>query len=343
MSKDDKELKLMNALTDLPDDMLLEAEWEEDVTPTAKRSRHWIPILIAAAALVFGLISLGFVSGRPRVEEDAEEAAGRTEEASAGFSTPVPGRENADSAQQTESTETKITAEPKGTEPGKTEESKWTETGETAEPRGTETGETEEPKGTEPGKTEESKWTETGETAEPRGTETGETEEPKGTEPGDTAENTKPAENTGMKEKRKETSKKYDSTNEQELCYDSDSYVPGKEESKMADSSDMMICDMMNMETGGGLTGKGWLRLGTKWYYFHEGNRFTGVSRIDGTWYIFDDDGVLQSTIGTKLTDGWKKVGNYWYYFKNGALVDGELTIGGKEYTFEDSRMTGGP
>ena len=310
MSKDDKELKLMNALTDLPDDMLLEAEWEEDVTPTAKRSRHWIPILIAAAALVFGLISLGFVSGRPRVEEDAEEAAGRTEEASAGFSTPVPGRENADSAQQTESTETKITAEPKGTEPGKTEESKWTETGETAEPRGTETGET---------------------------------EEPKGTEPGDTAENTKPAENTGMKEKRKETSKKYDSTNEQELCYDSDSYVPGKEESKMADSSDMMICDMMNMETGGGLTGKGWLRLGTKWYYFHEGNRFTGVSRIDGTWYIFDDDGVLQSTIGTKLTDGWKKVGNYWYYFKNGALVDGELTIGGKEYTFEDSRMTGGP
>ena len=310
MSKDDKELKLMNALTDLPDDMLLEAEWEEDVTPTAKRSRHWIPILIAAAALVFGLISLGFVSGRPRVEEDAEEAAGRTEEASAGFSTPVPGRENADSAQQTESTETKITAEPKGTEPGKTEESKWTETGETAEPRGTETGET---------------------------------EEPKGTEPGDTAENTKPAENMGMKEKRKETSKKYDSTNEQELCYDSDSYVPGKEESKMADSSDMMICDMMNMETGGGLTGKGWLRLGTKWYYFHEGNRFTGVSRIDGTWYIFDDDGVLQSTIGTKLTDGWKKVGNYWYYFKNGALVDGELTIGGKEYTFEDSRMTGGP
>lgn len=99
----------------------------------------------------------------------------------------------------------------------------------------------------------------------------------------------------------------------------------------------------MYVKSGGSLARNEWLLLGTKWYYFRDYNLVTGAQRINGTWYIFDDNGILQSCIGKKLKDGWKKAGKYWYYFKGGALVNGSLTIGGKEYTFEDSRMIGGP
>ncbi len=99
----------------------------------------------------------------------------------------------------------------------------------------------------------------------------------------------------------------------------------------------------MYVKTGGRLAENEWLELEGKWYYFRDHIRVTGVRKINGTWYIFDDNGVLQSTLGKRLKDGWKKSGNEWYYFKGIDLVNGSLSIGGKEYTFEDSRMIGGP
>ena len=99
----------------------------------------------------------------------------------------------------------------------------------------------------------------------------------------------------------------------------------------------------MYVKAGGRLAENEWLKLEGKWYYFNNYSCVTGAKRINGTWYIFGDDGALQSTLGKLLKNGWKMSGNDWYYFKGGALVNGSLSIGGKEYTFEDSRMIGGP
>jgi len=99
----------------------------------------------------------------------------------------------------------------------------------------------------------------------------------------------------------------------------------------------------MYVKAGGRLAENEWLNLEGKWYYFHNYSRVTGAQRINGTWYLFGEDGVLQSTLGKLLKDGWKKAGSEWYYFRGGALVNGSLSIGGKEYTFRDSRMIGGP
>ena len=99
----------------------------------------------------------------------------------------------------------------------------------------------------------------------------------------------------------------------------------------------------MYVKAGGRLAENEWLNLEGKWYYFHNYSRVTGAQRINGTWYLFGEDGTMQSTLGKLLKDGWKKAGSEWYYFRGGALVNGSLSIGGKEYTFRDSRMIGGP
>ena len=99
-------------------------------------------------------------------------------------------------------------------------------------------------------------------------------------------------------------------------------------------------------KAGGKLAYNEWLTIGSKKYYFGGYNgyyRQTGVQRIDGVWYIFDNDGALLLTLGKTLPNGWKQAGENWYYFKGKNIVNGALNIGGKIYGFDSSRMVSGP
>ena len=69
----DRKIDLMDAFTDLPDDMILEAAWKEDEIPTGESEtsegigRRWLPLCISiAAALVLGLISWRLFSDNSR-------------------------------------------------------------------------------------------------------------------------------------------------------------------------------------------------------------------------------------------------------------------------------------
>ena len=144
-------IEFMRALTDLPDDMILESAWKEDEGSVGKGRRCWLPILIfAAAALVVGFISWGVFSGRPRVEKEdttevemvtdavistersseevdignSSEDIGKDNEieehTSPGSNTAVPSNGGSDDTQRTESTEPKMTENTEQAETGKT-------------------------------------------------------------------------------------------------------------------------------------------------------------------------------------------------------------------------------
>ena len=155
-------VQFMRALTDLPDDMILEAAWKEDEGLSDKGRRRWLPIFIsAAAAVVIGFISWRIVSGRPRVETESttenetvneaainngksseendtgkfSESSGKENETEAhtpsGFSTTFPSKGEKEDAQRTESTEPKVTETTEST--GNTESTENSESTENTE------------------------------------------------------------------------------------------------------------------------------------------------------------------------------------------------------------------
>ena len=93
------------------------------------------------------------------------------------------------------------------------------------------------------------------------------------------------------------------------------------------------------VKKGGRLASDEWLQLGKNWYYFNGRYRCTGVQKIDGKWYIFNDAGVMTKQLGKVLPQGWVEAGSDWYYFKDDILINGSLKIGSKIYSFHESRM----
>ena len=52
-----------------------------------------------------------------------------------------------------------------------------------------------------------------------------------------------------------------------------------------------------------------------KWLYYENNKPVTGWKQIDGTWYWFDDSGLMQA-------GGWREIGGKWYYcFPDGAMA----------------------
>ena len=88
-------------------------------------------------------------------------------------------------------------------------------------------------------------------------------------------------------------------------------------------------------------------------YYGENGVAARGVQTVDGTIYLFYDDGGLwkdgKCTIEDKLyisnedgvatelkSNGWTKVGNHWYYTESGELIENQVKkIGNKLYGFD--------
>ena len=73
-----------------------------------------------------------------------------------------------------------------------------------------------------------------------------------------------------------------------------------------------------------------WVQGENGWHYFDNNKQATGWKQIDGKWYFFNAEGVMQKW--------WVKDGNTWYYLNgSGAMETGWLQDGGKWYFLEAS------
>ncbi len=77
-----------------------------------------------------------------------------------------------------------------------------------------------------------------------------------------------------------------------------------------------------------------WIKTGSKWQYRHPGDFYSkdGWEIINNKWYLFDDEGWLQT--------GWQKLYNHWFYLggvNDGALKTEWQRIRKKWYYFTDN------
>lgn len=68
-------------------------------------------------------------------------------------------------------------------------------------------------------------------------------------------------------------------------------------------------------------------------YYIDHGRMITGIKLIDNQYYLFGEDGILQSN--QPLVEGWNFIQGHYYYFENGQLANGWKTINGQAYYFD--------
>ena len=95
----------------------------------------------------------------------------------------------------------------------------------------------------------------------------------------------------------------------------------------------------------------GWRYEGNKAYYYDtDGTLVQGARKIDGYWYFFQGNGVMQKgwrKDGSKLyyydskghlVFGTQKIDGYWYYFQNnGAAYTGWRNDDGKRYYYDSN------
>lgn len=73
-----------------------------------------------------------------------------------------------------------------------------------------------------------------------------------------------------------------------------------------------------------------WVQEEAGWKYYASNKAVTGWKQVDGKWYFFNAEGVMQKW--------WVKDGNTWYYLNgSGAMQTGWLQDGGKWYYLENS------
>ena len=73
-----------------------------------------------------------------------------------------------------------------------------------------------------------------------------------------------------------------------------------------------------------------WVQEEDGWKYYASNKAVTGWKQVDGKWFFFNAEGVMQKW--------WVKDGNTWYYLNgNGEMQTGWLQDGGKWYYLENS------
>lgn len=131
----------------------------------------------------------------------------------------------------------------------------------------------------------------------------------------------------------------------------------------------VIVIGMSILSTGALAAGStGWRQNAYgEWYYLSSGSLAFGWKKISGSWYYFDDSGIMLSdglyelsdgnyyyflssgrmatgwrqvpfsdgsvewlyfnSDGSLFLDGWKKLGGYWYYFEDGFYYHGGLAV----------------
>ena len=73
-----------------------------------------------------------------------------------------------------------------------------------------------------------------------------------------------------------------------------------------------------------------WVQEEAGWKYYASNKAVSGWKQVDGKWFFFNAEGVMQKW--------WVKDGNTWYYLNgSGAMQTGWLQDGGKWYYLENS------
>lgn len=76
----------------------------------------------------------------------------------------------------------------------------------------------------------------------------------------------------------------------------------------------------------------GWIQESGRWFYRYPDGSYLKDSwgQINGSWYLFDSQGVMQT--------GWRMVNGAWYYMnENGAMQTGWILLNGNWYFLYDS------
>lgn len=98
-------------------------------------------------------------------------------------------------------------------------------------------------------------------------------------------------------------------------------------------------------------TNNGWVLESNLWSYYQNDVPITGWAEIDGTWYYFNDYGIMQTgwlnLNGTRyylydtgsMATGWLQLNSYeWYYlYDSGALATGWLNLNGTWYYLDEN------
>jgi len=115
---------------------------------------------------------------------------------------------------------------------------------------------------------------------------------------------------------------------------------------------------------------EGWVNEEGGFAYYVEGERLTGVQKVDGFYYDFGEDGINvgqtkytglffeqtgepvegEAPVGVwhfikngELVTGWQSVNDDWYYFKDYVAVSGRNKVGGVWFDFEqDGKLVSG-
>ena len=100
---------------------------------------------------------------------------------------------------------------------------------------------------------------------------------------------------------------------------------------------------------------KGWYMEDGGFAYYVEGEKLTGVQKVDGLYYDFGENGInVGQTTYTGLyfdadanvyrycklgvfSTGWVQINSNWHYFKNYLAATGRVNVGGVYYDFEET------
>ena len=117
---------------------------------------------------------------------------------------------------------------------------------------------------------------------------------------------------------------------------------------EMAERSHKLGLELVDYVTGE--IEDGWNATEDGWKYYEDGKKVVGWKAIDGEWYYFDRDGIMETgwvsvdghwyylnTDGSMET-GWASVDGKWYYLNaDGSMETGWVSVGGKWYHLDNS------
>lgn len=78
---------------------------------------------------------------------------------------------------------------------------------------------------------------------------------------------------------------------------------------------------------------EGWINEDIGYAYYVAGQRLTGIQKIDGVYYRFDENGI---NVGKTPYTGLMKENDKLYYSRNGQLLSGWISVNEKYYYFGD-------